>query len=363
MTTMASELDDDETTITAGARFPGLVDMHCHLRLPPRPDEQSERGLAAEAHVGGFRVVVVHITPAIVDRISMTSAQQALQHHGIEGVTLLAAVDGIAGDELADIASAFGAAPPSMPRVVRLPPHKDTVLVRRVLETARACDALVIAEPLDVTMAEGAVAFEGPIATRLGLAAMPDAAESIAVATLTELVRVTGARVHFAGIATGRGLALVETALSEGLDVSASVHATHLLLDDTALLAHRYDTRLRLHPPLPRASDRSMLVEAVRRGIVTISTGHRWVPQRERDLEIDKATPGARMLMATLPALRTVFDDSVLQEALSLRPAALLGIVPPAPVTFSDVPVSFAATEALFGLRGRGRLIQRIDDE
>jgi dihydroorotase len=358
-----SDLDgtDDHTQID-GVSLAGMVDLHCQLRLPPRPDEQSERGLAAEAHAGGFRVVVVHVTPSLTDRIGMTAAQQALRHHGVDGVTLIAAVDGIAGDELADIASAFGAAPPSLPRIVRLAPHRDTVLMRRVLETARACDALVIAESLDAVLSEGAVAFEGPIATRLGLPAMPDAAEGVGISTLLELARITGARVHIAGISTGRGLQLVEAAQRLSGDISASVHATHLLLDDTALLAHRYDTRLLLHPPLPRAADRALLTDAVVRGALCISTGHRWVPQRERDLEMDKASPGARMLMASLPALRMLLDDKTLQRALSLQPSALLGIVPPSPVTFTNAEVSFPATEALFALRGRGRLRPNVDD-
>ena len=54
------------------------------------------------------------------------------------------------------------------------------------------------------TSARGGVAHDGEVATRLGLAAIPASAETIALATIFALVRETGVRVHLVPAVDGR---------------------------------------------------------------------------------------------------------------------------------------------------------------
>ena len=62
----------------------------------------------------------------------------------------------------------------------------------------------------------GGVAHDGEVATRLGLPAIPAAAETIALATIFALVRETGVRVHLCRLSTAEGVAMVRAAKQEG---------------------------------------------------------------------------------------------------------------------------------------------------
>jgi dihydroorotase len=76
------------------------------------------------------------------------------------------------------------------------------------------------------------VAASGALATRLGLSGVPVAAETIALHTIFELVRATGARVHLCRLSSAAGVALVRAAKAEGLPVTADVSINSLHLTD-----------------------------------------------------------------------------------------------------------------------------------
>jgi dihydroorotase len=330
----------------------GFCDLAATLRFPRAPDEESVADLVRAARAGGVATVVVGVKgEAPVDNARFQAACAALT--GRDGVRVIPAVCPIVDGGLADIASierpaAWAAAttpssPPSSPPsswlvpdvarfVYRLPqPIDDAVLLRRVGEVARARHALVVVPSVDAALSAGAVAVEGAVATRLGLPAMPEAAEVIGIHRILAVARLTGARFHIAGVFTAEGAALLAAAGAPR--VTGSVHAAHLLLDETALLARRYDTRFLRRPPLPTAASRAALVAAVRAGSLLVSSGHTHVPRRERDLEPVRATPGGTALASMARLLRPILGDDVLARAFALGPAACLGDAasPPAP--------------------------------
>jgi dihydroorotase len=241
---------------------------------------------------------------------------------------LVPAVQPLEKGQLTDLGSlgwhaAIGA--PLRPIWRLLAPVDDALLLRRVGELARAHDAVVIVPSVDGSLAAGGVAVEGPIATRLGIAGMPEAAEAIAVARIIAIARLTGASFHVVGVFTAAGARLIEQ--SDGA-VTGSVRAPHLLIDESALLASRYDTALLRSPPLPTSASRTALVDAVRRGVLMVGSGHTFVPRRERDLEMNRATPGGTALASTARLLRPLLGDDVLATAWRDAPRRLLGLPP-----------------------------------
>lgn len=317
---------------------PGFVDLAATLRLPRAPDEESAAALAAAARAGGFGVVVVAARGGeAVDEASLAGFRRVLDEAGADPLLLVPALAPLvvtaAGAEVADVASMVRTLPRDLPRVFRLRSAvDDALLLRRVGDLARGLSAVVIVPPHDAALMRGAVAVEGATATRLGLPAVPEASEAIAVARIVEVARLTGARFHIAGVFTAAGAALVEA--HKDL-VTGSVFASHLLLDESALLAHRYDTRFLARPPLPSSSSRQALLAAVKRGALCVSSGHHSVPKRERDLEMTRATPGLSSLSSLASLLSTsastALSTAELQTALSTTPARVLGIaaVPP----------------------------------
>ena len=82
---------------------------------------------------------------------------------------------------------------------------------RRRSATACGC------APQDAHLGKGGVAHDGEVATRLGLPAIPPAAETIALASILALVRSTGVRVHLCRLSTAEGVAMVRAAKRTGL--------------------------------------------------------------------------------------------------------------------------------------------------
>ena len=72
--------------------------------------------------------------------------------------------------------------------------------------------------PQDAHGSAAASPPSGALATRLGLSGVPVMAETIALHTIFELMRVTGARVHLCRICrSAAGVELVRAAKAEGL--------------------------------------------------------------------------------------------------------------------------------------------------
>ena len=78
----------------------------------------------------------------------------------------------------------------------------------RALQYASTYGYAVWLRPQDAFLSKGGVAASGAVASRLGLSGVPVSAETIALHTLFELMRVTGARVHVMHLSSAAGVAL-----------------------------------------------------------------------------------------------------------------------------------------------------------
>jgi dihydroorotase len=170
-------------------------------------------------------------------------------------------------------------------------PVVDTQILQRALMYAATYNYMVWLRPQDPWLGKG-VAASGPLATRMGLSGVPVAAETIALHTIFELMRTTGARVHLCRISSAAGVELVRQARAEGLPVTCDVsqNALHLIDVDMGF----YDSAMRLMPPMRQARDR----EALRRGLAdgtidAVVSDHMPVSADEKALPFAEAVPGA----------------------------------------------------------------------
>ena len=79
-------------------------------------------------------------------------------------------------------------------------------VMRRALAYATGFDALIVQHPEEPALAEHGVMNEGQLASRLGLAGITPAAETMMVERDLRLVELTGGRLHFAHVSTGGGI-------------------------------------------------------------------------------------------------------------------------------------------------------------
>jgi dihydroorotase len=164
--------------------------------------------------------------------------------------------------------------------------------------------------PQDAWLGKG-VAASGAIATRLGLSGVPVVAETIALQTLFDLVRVTGVRLHLCRLSSAAGVALLRQAKAEGLPVTADVSVNSLHLTDMDIGFFNAD--MRLTPPLRQGSDRDGLRAGLADGTLdALVSDHNPVAEDMKTLPFGEAEPGATGLELLLSlALRWGADQGL----------------------------------------------------
>src|SRR2546429_6672149 len=93
--------------------------------------------------------------------------------------------------------------------------------MRRALEYGGGLGVTLAQHCEDEALAGGGHMNEGEWSSRLGIAGQPAEAEELMVMRDIALARLTGARVHFQHLSTGRSVAMVRTARAEGVAVTA----------------------------------------------------------------------------------------------------------------------------------------------
>jgi dihydroorotase len=209
-------------------------------------------------------------------------------------------------------------------------PLNDTQLLLRALQYAATFDFPVWLRPQDAGLARGGVAHDGQVATRLGLAAIPVCAETVALSTILLLARETGARIHLCRLSSAEGVAMVRQAKSLGLKVSCdiAIHHAHLSEMDIGY----FDPNCNLTPPLRSQRDRDALRAALADGTVdALCSDHAPVDDDAKQLPFGEAETGATGVELLLPLTLKWAEESRLPLAQGLAritcdPARVLGI-------------------------------------
>jgi dihydroorotase len=209
-------------------------------------------------------------------------------------------------------------------------PLADTQVLWRALQYAATFGYPVWLRAEDAWLAKGGVAHDGEMATRLGLPGIPAFAETIALATILELVRATRARVHICRLSSAGGVELMRRAKQEGLPVTCDVGIHHVHLCDRDL--GYFDSQCRLEPPLRSQRDRDALSRAAADGTIdALCSDHTPVDEDGKHLPFSQAEPGATGLELLLPLALKWGQANRLGLAATLaritsEPARVLGV-------------------------------------
>ncbi len=271
---------------------PGLVDLAVRLREPGHEHEGMLESEMAAAVAGGVTSLVcppdtdpVLDEPGLVEMLKM----RAEKLHQARVFPLGALTRGLAGEVLTEMAELTEAGCVGFSQAeVGL---ANTQVLQRAFQYAATFGYTVWLRPQDVHLGKG-VAASGPLATRLGLAGVPVAAETIALHTIFELMKVTGARVHLCRLSSAAGVALVREAKAQGLPVTCDVSINSLHLTDTDI--GYFDSRLRLSPPVRQQRDRDALAQGLVDGTIdALVSDHMPLDEDAKALPFAEAEPGA----------------------------------------------------------------------
>ncbi|HEY1102811.1 MAG TPA: dihydroorotase [Burkholderiaceae bacterium] len=271
---------------------PGLVDLAVRLREPGYEHEgMLESELAAAVAGGVTSLVCPPDTDPVLDEPGLVEMLKfrAEKLHQSRVFPLGALTRNLQGEILTEMVQLTEAGCVGFSQAEI--PLANTQILQRALQYAATFGYTVWLRPQDMHLGKG-VAASGPLATRLGLSGVPVAAETIALHTIFELMKTTGARVHLCRLSSAAGVVLVRQAKQEGLKLSCDVSINSLHLTDTDI--GFFDSSARLNPPLRQQRDRDALQEALADGTIdALVSDHTPVEADAKTLPFAESEPGA----------------------------------------------------------------------
>jgi dihydroorotase len=281
---------------------PGIVDLSARLREPGSEYRATLESEMAAAVAGGVTSLACPPDteppldePGLVEMLGYRSRQPGFARVFPVGALTV----NLAGERITEMAElaeagcvAFGQANRSI---------VDTQVLLRALQYAATFGFPVWLQAQDPYLARNGVAHNGEVASRLGLPGIPVSAETIALATILQLVRETGARVHLQRISSAAGLEMITAARNDKLPISCDVSINHLHLTDMDI--GYFNPHARLDPPLRSGRDRDALRAALASGAIdALCSDHTPVDDDAKQLPFEEAEPGATGLELLLPA-------------------------------------------------------------
>ena len=317
---------------------PGLVDLCARMR-EPGAEGALKREMRAALAGGVTGVVCPPDTDPPLDEPGLVRMlrQRSREAAGARLYPLGALTAGLKGEVLAEIETLAEVGCVAFMQTRALP-HDNGVLLQ-ILRYAKTFDLPVWLRPVEDTLAGEGVAGAGAVAGRLGLPAVTALAETVALHTIFELQRASGARVHLCRLSSAAGIELVRQARREGLRVTADVGVHHVHLTDVDI--GYFDPDFRLDPPLRTQRDRDAILAGLADGTIdAICSDHAPVGEDDKLLPFGEAAPGATALETLLPLVLKWGAQA------KLPLAATLARVTSAPARILDEPTGRLAVGA-----------------
>ena len=306
----------------------GFVDLHTHLREPGKEEAETIESGSRAAALGGYTAVVaMPNTDPAQDNVKTVRfvREQGIAAGLCEVIPSGCITIGRLGKQMAPYA--------------RLAEEGVTLFTddgTGVQDAQLMQRALMLGKQLGITMAQhcevasltkSAVMHDGECCSSMGVPGWPSEAEEQMVRRDIDLVRVTGAKMHFLHLSTAGSVALVRAAKAEGLPVTAEVTPHHLALQDELLRG--FDPVFKVNPPLRTAQDIEALMKGIADGTIdAVATDHAPHAGHTKEQPLDAAPPGMLGLETALGVLNT---------AASVDPQQIASLMSWAPARIADV--------------------------
>jgi dihydroorotase len=279
---------------------PGFIDLHVHLREPGQSYKETIASGTAAAAAGGFTsVCTMPNTAPVVDTAEWVTWLRSPERGAVVNVFPIgAATRGSRGQTLSDFAVLQRAGAVAVTDDGK--PILDDDIMRMALRLGAELNFPVVQHAEDTRLTENCSMHEGPTSFRLGLRAMPGAAEAAVVdrdVTLAQQIRES--RLHVAHLSTSNALKSVRRGKRAKARVTCEVTPHHFTLLDEDV--GEYDTNFKMNPPLRSAGDREAILVALADGTVdAIATDHAPHAIHEKQVEFERAAFGITGLETAL---------------------------------------------------------------
>lgn len=311
--------------------FPGIVDLCTRLREPGEEYKATILSETRAACSGGITSMVCPPdTFPIIDTPAMAHmVQNRAQAAGFASVHPLGALTiGLRGEQLTDMATLADAGCIGVSNA--LVSVENSLLMRRAMQYASTYDIPVFLTPKDSWLQGNGVVHEGRISTRLGLPAIPEAAETVGVARDLALVETSGATAHIAMVSCRRSVDKIRAAQNRNIPVTASASINHLLCTEDNI--GEFDAQYKVIPPLRTESDRQGLIAGIVDGhVAVICSDHQPHGADAKLAPFSEAAIGIAGIDTLLTLAYTLVRDGIIDletviSAMTDNPARIAGL-------------------------------------
>ena len=272
--------------------FPGLIDMHVHLREPGFEYKEDIESGSRAAVKGGFTQVccMPNTQPVADNKVVISYIRHRGEEAGLCKIRPIGAITkGENGEQLADIGEMKKAG------AVAISDDGKAVASSRLMRLAREYASgfgmKCLCHCEDKELADGGVVNEGYNSTLAGLKGIPRAAEDVSIARELCLAESLGVPVHICHVSTYSGVRLIRDAKRAGVKVTAETCPHYFAATDDLITG--FDTNTKVNPPIREERDRVAIIEGLKDGTLdAIVTDHAPHHANDKDVEYNLAAFG-----------------------------------------------------------------------
>lgn len=312
--------------------FPGMVDMHVHLRDPGFTHKEDIITGTNSAKAGGFTAVACmpNTKPAIDNADTVKYILDKAAHTGVKVYPVGCITKSMEGWELCDYDELKKAGVIAVSDDGR--PVENAELMRKALEKSKDNGLTVISHCEDLNIINGGIMNKGEISEKIGAKGMDRASEDYITAREIALAMSCGAHIHIAHVSTLGSVNIIRAAKKDGVNVTCETCPHYFTYTDEKLLS--MDADYRMNPPLRTEKDRAAIEAAVLDGTIDCIVTDHAPHAKEEKADFFKAPNGVvgleTSLAVTLTRLYHTGKCGLLKicQLMSENPRKALGIAP-----------------------------------
>lgn len=310
--------------------FPGLVDVHVHLREPGFSYKETiKSGTLAAAHGGYTDVCAMPNLKPVPDSVENLSKQlELIKNSAVINVYPYAAITvEEKGEALSDMKalSEYAIAFSDDGKGVQ-----SEEMMRNAMLNAVASGKIIAAHCEVNDLLEGGYIHKGKYALEHNHKGICSESEFKQIERDIALAKETGVRYHVCHISAKESVDLIRKAQAEGVDITCETGPHYLTLCDSDL---QEDGRFKMNPPLRSAEDKQALIEGIKDGTVTmIATDHAPHSAEEKSKGLKDSLMGITGLECAFSVLYThlvktgIISLEKLIELMHTNPSKRFGI-------------------------------------
>lgn len=310
--------------------FPGIIDIHVHLRDPGQTYKEDILTGCEAAVAGGVTSLLCmpNTNPTVDSPEVIRYILEKAKNAKARVYPAAAITKGLSSRELCDYHALKEAG------AVAVTDDGRPVETEEMMEAgmrAAGREGLFVTSHCEVLpLVAGGIINEGKVSRRLGVKGMPRKSENLATAREIAIAERTGCAVHIAHVSTKEACECIRVAKERGVRVTAETAPHYFTLTEEKLL--KKDANYRMNPPLRTVEDREAILRAIADGTIdVIATDH--APHSEEDkADFIHAPNGIVGLETSLALAHTMLVKTGritmerLIEMMSSTPARLLNI-------------------------------------